>query len=137
MSGYVVKIGSTAVAWQCKRQACIALSSCESEYVACCLCARQVVWMRRLLDELGFKQDQPTMIYSDNEAARMLTENPVHHDRTKHIDNQYHYIRDVCNRNIVKVVHVASIDEKADILTKEYPNFRTLRDRAMGRTAMR
>ena len=139
MSGYIVKIGSTAVAWQCKRQACVALSSCESEYVACCLCARQVVWMRRLLAELGFEQKHPTVIYSDNEAARMLSENPVQHDRTKHIDNQYHYIRDVVSKHIAKIVHVASVDEEADILTKEYvgPNFRILRDRAMGRTAMR
>ena len=139
MSGYIVKIGSTAVAWQCKRQACVALSSCESEYVACCLCARQVVWMRRLLAELGFEQKHPTVIYSDNEAARMLSENPVQHDRTKHIDNKYHYIRDVVSKHIAKIVHVASIDEEADILTKEYvgPNFRILRDRAMGRTAMR
>ena len=69
----------------------------------------------------------------------MLSENPVQHDRTKHIDNQYHYIRDVVSKHIAKIVHVASIDEEADILTKEYvgPNFRILRDRAMGRTAMR
>jgi hypothetical protein len=138
-SGYIVKIGSTAVAWQCKRQGCVALSSCESEYVACCMCAKQVVWMRRLLEELGHKQSQPTPIYSDNEAARMLSENPIQHDRTKHIDNQYHYIRSVSNSKIVKVIHVPSVEEEADILTKEYvgPNFRKLRDRAMGRTAKR
>ena len=76
--------------------------------------------MCRLLAELGFEQEQPAVIYSDNEAARMLSENPVQHDRTKHIDNQYHYIRDVVSKHIAKVVHVASVDEEADILTKEY-----------------
>ena len=139
-SGYIVKIGSTAVAWQCKQQACVALSSCESEYVAACTGAKQVVWMRRLLNELNVKQhSDTTIIYVDNEAARQLSENPIHHDRTKHIDTQYHYLRDLLAQCIVKLVHVSTVDEEADILTKEYvgPVFAKLRDRAMGRMAKR
>ena len=138
-SGYIVKIGSTAVAWQSKRQNCVALSSCESEYVSACVCAKQVVWMRRLLCELGVSIVNSTVIYGDNEAARMLSENPLHHDRTKHIDTQYHYLRDKFTDGIIRLCHVDTVLEEADILTKEYvgSGFRMLRDRAMGRVAKR
>ena len=83
--------------------------------------------------------DDCTSIYGDNEAARMLSENPLHHDRTKHIDTQYHYLRDKVNDSLIKLIHVNTINEEADILTKEYvgPRFKMLRDRAMGRVAKR
>jgi len=95
--------------------------------------------MRRLLKELEHEQIGPSVIYGDNEAARQLTENPIHHDRTKHIDTQYHYIRHQRGENNIRVEHVSTVDEEADILTKEYvgPNFMKLRDRAMGRVAKR
>ena len=131
-SGYIVKVGNAAVAWQCKRQACVALSSCESEYVAACTSAKQVTWMRRLLNELRvMKHDaEPTLIYTDNEAARMLSENPIHHDRTKHIDTQYHHLRYLYENGVVKLVHVDTCDEAADILAKEYvgPTYNKFRD---------
>ena len=138
-SGYIVKIGSTAVCWQSKRQGCIALSSCESEYVSACTCSKQVVWMRRLLSELNVHINTPTTIYCDNDAARQLSENPLHHDRTKHIDTQFHYLRTLFTNTIIKLIHISTIDEEADILTKEYvgPRFMMLRDRAMGRVARR
>ena len=138
-SGYIVKIGSTAVCWQSKRQGCIALSSCESEYVSACTCSKQVVWMRRLLSELNVHINTFTTIYCDNDAARQLSENPLHHDRTKHIDTQFHYLRSLFNNKIIKLIHISTLDEEADILTKEYvgPRFIMLRDRAMGRVARR
>ena len=110
------------------------LSSCESEYIAVCECAKQVVWMRRLLKELGREQKETTVIFCDNQAAKALTENPIHHDRTKHIDMQYHYTRDLVEGGFVVVKHVPAVDEQADFLTKEYigKNFRRLRDWVMG-----
>ena len=79
------------------------------------------------------------VIYSDNDAARQLSENPLHHDRTKHIDTQFHYLRDKCTDGVIKIVHISTTHEEADILTKEYigPMFLMLRDRAMGRVAKR
>ena len=133
-SGYVVKVNGTAVAWISRRQKCVALSSCESEYIAVCECAKQLVWMRRLLGELGHPQKCETVILCDNQAAKALTENPVHHDRTKHIDMQYHYTRDLIEAGVVVVRYIQAVREQADILTKEYigKNFRTLRDSVMG-----
>ena len=132
-SGYAVKVNGTAVAWISRRQRCVALSSCESEYIAICECAKQVVWVRRLLSELGHGQKDPTPIYCDNQAAKALTENPVHHDRTKHVDMQYHYTRDLIENNVVVVSYIPATEEQADILTKEYvgKNFVRLRDSLM------
>ena len=75
-----------------------------------------------------------TVILCDNQAAKALTENPVHHDRTKHIDMQYHYTRDLIEAGVVVVRYIQAVREQADILTKEYigKNFRTLRDSVMG-----
>ena len=133
-SGYIVKVNGTAVAWVSKRQKCVTLSSCESEYIAVCECAKQIVWMRRLLKELGKEQKGTTSIFCDNQAAKALTENPIHHDRTKHIDMKYHYTRDLVEGGFIVVKHVPASDEEADILTKEYigKNFRRLRDWVMG-----
>jgi hypothetical protein len=119
-SGYICKVNDTAVAWASRRQRCVALSSCESEYIAICECAKQIVWLRRLLIDLGHSQDHETPIYCDNQAAKSLTENPIHHDRTKHIDMQYHYTRDLVDEGFVVVRYIPAIDEQADILTKEY-----------------
>jgi hypothetical protein len=135
-SGYACKVNGTAVVWQSARQKCVSLSSCESEYIALCTCAKQVVWMRRLLSELRLDQKNATVIYCDNDAARQLTENPVHHERTKHIDTQYHYVREKYEAGELKVVRVDSIENEADVLTKEYvgPHFNELSDRLMGVT---
>ena len=109
-SGYAVKVNGTAVAWISRRQ-CVALSSCESEYIAICECAKQVVWVRRLLSELGHGQKDTTPIYCDNQAAKALTENPVHHDRTKHVDMQHHYTRDLIENNVVVVSYIPPTEE--------------------------
>ena len=133
-SGYVVKVNGTAVAWISRRQRCVALSSCESEYIAICECAKQIVWMRRLLGELGHPKEEATVILSDNQAAKALTENPIHHDRTKHIDMQYHFTRELIDAGVITVEYIPAVEEQADILTKEYigRNFRALRDSVMG-----
>ena len=82
-SGYVAKVNDTAVAWASRRQKCVALSSCESEYIAVCECAKQVVWMRReLMIELDHTQQHVNSIDCDNQAAKAPNENPIHHDRT-------------------------------------------------------
>jgi len=90
--------------------------------------------MRRLLGELGHPKEEATVILSDNQAAKALTENPIHHDRTKHIDMQYHFTRELIDAGVITVEYIPAVEEQADILTKEYigRNFRALRDSVMG-----
>ena len=119
-TGYIVKVGHTAVAWRSKRQDSVATSSCESEYIAMCSCAKMIVWMRRLLNDMNVTIDGPTIMYTDNESANKITRNPIMHDRTKHIDVQYHYTRELFENNVIVPQHVSTVDEEADILTKIY-----------------
>jgi hypothetical protein len=76
------------------------------------------VWLRRLLKELGYNQEQPTIIYEDNKGCIDLSKNPVHHKRTKHIDIQYHYVRERVESREVQLVQCASEKNIADIFTK-------------------
>jgi len=74
-----------------------------------------------MLVDLGFKQENPTIIYNDNNAAILLSENPVKHDRAKHIDIIYHHIRDEIKQGVIDLVYVPSADNLANALTKSLP----------------
>ncbi|UYV80361.1 hypothetical protein LAZ67_18002684 [Cordylochernes scorpioides] len=81
------------VSWASQRQPIIALSTTESEYIAACSAAKELIWIRRLLQGIGCDITKETELYIDNQAAIKLVENPVFHKRTKHIDVRYHFIR--------------------------------------------
>ena len=86
-----------AVSWLSKKQATVALSTAEAEYVAHNQAAQEGIWLRRLLSALGMKAIS-TVILENNQGAIAMVKNPVDHSRTKHIDIRYHYIRE-CVRN--------------------------------------
>ena len=101
-----------------KKQPIVTLSTCEAEYVAATSCVCHAIWLRNLLKELRWSQEKPTKIYVDNKSAMALAKNPVFHDRSKHIDTRYHYIRECITRNDVHMEYVKSQDQIADIFTK-------------------
>ena len=72
----------------------VALSTCEAEYVATATATCQVVWLRRLLCELTGAEAHPPALMVDNQPAIALAKNPVLHDRSKHIDVKFHFLRD-------------------------------------------
>ena len=85
-SGYLFLLGSTPITWRSQKQPCIALSSTEAEYIALSSCAKEGIWLHRLLSQLRILDSiQPTKILCDNQGAISLSENPVFHARTKHI----------------------------------------------------
>jgi hypothetical protein len=101
-----------------KRQDNITLSSTEAEYVAACTCSLEVVWLRRLLDQLGFKQSEPTVLLEDNTSAIALANRPSIGRRSKHIDVKYHKIRELVRDRVIYMLHVGTEQQWADILTK-------------------
>ncbi|KAK2437950.1 hypothetical protein QL285_022782 [Trifolium repens] len=117
-SGYVFYIGNTAFTWMSKKQPIVTLSTCEAEYVAATSCVCHAIWLRNLLKELNFPQKEPTKIFVDNKSAIALAKNPVFHDRSKHIDTRYHYIRECVANNNVKLEYVKTHDQATDIFTK-------------------
>jgi Reverse transcriptase (RNA-dependent DNA polymerase) len=128
-SGYVFSCGSSAISWSSKKQSTVALSSSEAEYVAVNSAACQVIWLRKILEDVGQEQQQPTQIYCDNQSAIAIAKNPVFHGRSKHIDIKLHFIRDLVAEKIVELKFVTSANQKADVLTKTLvlSTFETLR----------
>ena len=129
-SGYVFMLGTGAVSWSSKKQPIVTLSTTEAEFVAATACACQDIWLKKILEELQFKEDGPTLIYYDNSSAIKLSKNPVLHGRSKHIDVKYHFLRDLMNDGVINLVYCRSEDQIADILTKplKFPAFQKLRE---------
>ncbi|XP_048231282.1 secreted RxLR effector protein 161-like [Ricinus communis] len=117
-SGYVFLISSGAVAWSSKKQPVVTLSTTEAEFIVAASCARQAVWMRRILEKLGYNQSKCTDIFCDNSSIIKLSKNPVMHGRSKHIDVRFHFLGDLTKDGVVKLEHCGSKDQLADIMTK-------------------
>jgi hypothetical protein len=73
------------------------------------------VWLRKLLSDLFRTELEPTVIHCDNQSCIKLTENPVFHDRSKHIEMRYHYIRDMIQRKVLSLQYVPTAEQTADI----------------------
>jgi hypothetical protein len=99
-------------------QPTVALSSTEAEYMAATEGMNEAIYLRQLLEDLFLPQDQPTIIYEDNQGAIKLASNPMHHRRTKHIAVRYHHIRHHVERGTVKLVYISTAEQVADSLTK-------------------
>ncbi|XP_038982127.1 uncharacterized mitochondrial protein AtMg00810-like [Phoenix dactylifera] len=117
-SGFCIFLGSNLISWCAKKQPTVARSSTKAEYRALALTASELIWLRRLLRELGISIDTPTEIYCDNISAIALASNPVFHARTKHIEVDYHFIREKVLSKELHIAHVSSADQTADIFTK-------------------
>ena len=133
-TGFLVMMAGAAVNWSSKLQQTVALSTSEAEYMAACAAAQEAIFQRQLLEDMGFPQKGPTVIYEDNTGAIAMSENPVSHNRTKHIDIKYHFVRERVELGEIKLVHVATENQLADLLTKSLAKVKheRLRERVMG-----
>ena len=120
-SGFCVFLGDSLVSWSSKRQATISRSSAEAEYRGVANAAAECCWLRHLLDELHVKVDKATLLYCDNVSAVYLTDNPIHHGRTKHIELDVHFVREKVAIGEIRVHHVPTRQQITDIMTKGLP----------------
>ena len=121
-SGYFTFVGGNLVTWRSKKQNVVARSSAEAEFrgLANVLC--ETLWLRLLLQDLGYLSEQPIQLFCDNKAACDIAHNPVQHDRTKHVEVDRFFIKEKLDRKIVKLPKIRSEDQLADILTKAVSN---------------
>jgi hypothetical protein len=117
-SGVVFFLGSNIITWSSQKQKVVAPSSCEAEYIAAGAAACQGVWLSRLLGDLTGRTPEKFNLLVDNKSAVALCKNPVLHERTKHIDTKYHYIRECIEEGQLDVEYVRTEEELANILTK-------------------
>ncbi|KAL0315837.1 UNVERIFIED_CONTAM: Retrovirus-related Pol polyprotein from transposon TNT 1-94 [Sesamum radiatum] len=120
-SGYTFSLGSGIFTWASKKQATVAQSSAEAEYIAAAATSNHAIWLRRILEDMGEKQEEPTTIYCDNKSAIAITKNPVQHSRTKHIDIKYHSLREATTRGEIELKYCSTEEQLADIFTKALP----------------
>lgn len=123
-TGYVFCLTNGAVSWSSQRQKLVTLSTTEAEYVAASAAARESIWLRKLLSDIGCPCEKETTLFVDNQSAIQLVKNPVYHKRTKHIDIRYHFIREKTENGDIAVEYVPSEEQRADIFTKALPRER-------------
>src|SRR6185436_16029416 len=115
--------------WSSRKQASVALSSTETEYIAAASCCSQILWMKQTLQDYGLSFGRVS-IFVDNMSSICIAKNPVLHSRTKHIDIRFHFLRDNHERGHIDMIHVPSERQTTDIFTKllEHETFARSRD---------
>ena len=117
-SGYIFVMNGGAISWKSRKQTCVALSTAEAEYVALASAAQETALIRQLLNDLHHQQDDPTILYEDNQAAVAISKNSQLHTKMKHIAIRYHYVREKVLDKTIDVQYCPTNDMVADILTK-------------------
>ena len=106
------------ISWLSRKQTNIALSTTEAEYIATCSTCSEAAWLQKMLAGLFAAEIDVTDILCDNQSCIKMTENPVFHDKTKHIIVRYHFIWDMVQKGAIKLKYVPTKEQVADVLTK-------------------
>jgi len=121
-SGYIFILAGGPVSWSCKKQPVVSTSSTEAEYIAQYNAAREGIWIRTFLEELGYGfgnlTDEATKIYADNNGARGLSRDPSIHSRAKHMEIKYYWQRQQVERGHLQFFDIPSVENPADGFTK-------------------
>ena len=110
-------VNNGAVSWTSRKQPTVALSTMEAEYMSLSDAAREIYARIQLFQELDIKIPTP-ILFSDNQGALTIAQNPTNYQRAKHIDIRYHFIRQAVQNNKIRIEFVPSNQQLADILTK-------------------
>ena len=116
--GFAVFLGSNLISWSSRKQDTVSRSSTESEYKAVANATAEVMWVQTLLKELGIHAPQTARLWCDNMGAKYLSSNPVFHARTKHIEVDFHFVRERVLKKQLEIEYISSSDQVADRFTK-------------------
>jgi hypothetical protein len=131
IGGYTFSLGSGAVSWAAKKQKTVAASSCEAEYIAAFETTKEAIWLRALLTGINITPTNPTRIMCDNNASINLSEDPTLHTRVKHIDINYHFLRERVQSKEVLLSYIRSKENIADIFTKPLEKYQFIKLREL------
>ena len=111
-------LGDALISWKCKKQDQVSKYSTEAEYRAMSTACSEIIWLRGLLDELGFSQPHPTPLHADNTSAIQIATNPIYHECTKHIEVDCHSIGEAFDNRVISLPHISTDLQVADVFTK-------------------
>ncbi|XP_060669212.1 uncharacterized mitochondrial protein AtMg00810-like [Ziziphus jujuba] len=117
-SGYCVYLGANCVSWSSKKQCTISRSSAEVEYRALAAATAELLWSSYILQDIGFSYSKPVQFLCDNMSALHMTTNPVFHQRTKHIQLDYHFVREKVADGTLITRYLPSSQQVADVFNK-------------------
>ena len=123
ISGCVFTLGGGAITWKSIKQSCFVDSTMEAEYVAACEAAKEVVWLKKFLSDLGVVRIKqvPITLFCDNSGVVAQSKDPRNHKKGKHIERKYHIIRDIVAHGAVVVAKIENANNLADPFTKALP----------------
>ena len=117
-TGYVIKLGGGPISWKSKQQNHVTASTTEAEYVALSIVTKEICWLRNLLEELGFKQDNPTVVNEDNRGTICFANHDSFKGNSRHIDVAFHFGQEKTKDGTIQVVYCETGNQVADMLTK-------------------
>ena len=106
------------ISWFSRKQSSVALSTAEAEYITSCSASCEAIWLRKLMSGLFNLELDTTVILCDNQSCIKMIENLVFHDKSKHIEIRYFYIRDMIQKGAIKLQYVSTNEQVVDVLTK-------------------
>lgn len=121
-TGWVCFLNSGPISWSSKKQSVTATSTTEAEFIALCSVTKEVIWLRRLLDDLSCKQKDPTTLYCDNQRAITIVNTPESIKSTKHIEVQFFFTCEKQKDGEINVEYISTNNQLADTLTKALAN---------------
>jgi hypothetical protein len=116
-TGFFLKLAGGIISWTSHAQRTVALSSTEAEYMAILDCSCQCIWVKMLLEEIGYSIG-PVPICGDNQGSLFMASNPITETRSKHIDIRYHFVRGAIENNQVDPYFISGAENPADLFTK-------------------
>ena len=117
-SGFLLKFGGGLIAWGSRKQGCVALSSTEAEFVALAEGCRELIWARKLLEEIGEGDFDPTVVYEDNQSVIKMVDSDKTERKSKHIETRFFFTRDLQEKRIIQLWYCPTEEMLADLLTK-------------------
>jgi hypothetical protein len=118
LTAYFVMLGSSPISWKTKKQTTVSRSSAEAEYRSMAAATCELKWLKGLLSSLGVEHVDLMHLYCDSQSALHIANNPVLHERTKHIEVDCHFVRDEIVKGSIQPLYVHTSKQLADILTK-------------------
>ncbi|KAL9437525.1 hypothetical protein AB3S75_023399 [Citrus x aurantiifolia] len=118
VTGYCTFLGDSPISWKTKKQNVVSRSTIEAEYRSLADLSCELQWLKALFADLGHLQHDPMIVYCDNQSALYIAENPVYHERTKHIELDCHFVRERVQSNLLLPLHIPTSMQVADVFTK-------------------